>query len=95
MSGGGLRWLGCFRALTSQLCSERKWPEGRIERLQTQHTEAIRDKSAAKNKSWNLLDKVTVLEKEKEDLSRRLNDEKEDAENTRVETSLPSSMSLT
>jgi hypothetical protein len=38
---------------------------------------------------------VTVLEKEKEDLSRRLNDEKEDAENTRVETSLPSSMSLT
>jgi hypothetical protein len=78
--------------LTSQLRSERKRLEGRIEYFWTQHVEAIRDKSMAKNKSRNLLDKVTVLEKEKEDLGRRLNDEKEaaaeaktDAENTRVE----------
>ena len=44
------------------------------------HTEAIRDKSATENKRRKLLAKVTVLEKEKEDLSRCLNDEKEDAE---------------
>jgi hypothetical protein len=56
-----------------------------MERLRTQHTKAIRDKSAAENKSRNLLEKVTTLEKEKEDLDRRLNDEKEDAENARTE----------
>jgi 3-phenylpropionate/cinnamic acid dioxygenase small subunit len=72
-------------ALTSQFVSERKQLEGRIERLRTQHTKAIRDKSAAKNKSQNLLEKVTAQEEEKEDLGRRLNDEKEDAENTRTE----------
>jgi hypothetical protein len=49
-------------ALTSQLVSERKRLEGRVERLRMQHTEAIRDKSAAENKSRNLLKKVTVLE---------------------------------
>jgi 3-phenylpropionate/cinnamic acid dioxygenase small subunit len=72
-------------ALTSQFVSERKQLEGRIERLRTQHTKAIRDKSAAKNKSQNLLEKVTAQEEEKEDLGRRLNDEKEDAENARAE----------
>jgi chromosome segregation ATPase len=79
-------------ALTSQLRSERKHLEGKIEHLQMQCTEAIRDKLVAENKSRNLLDKVTVLEKEREDLSRRLNDEKEataeaktDAENARAE----------
>jgi hypothetical protein len=58
---------------------------GRVERLWMQHTKAIRDKSAAKNKSRNVLEKVMSLEKEKEDLDRRLNDEKEDAENARAE----------
>jgi 3-phenylpropionate/cinnamic acid dioxygenase small subunit len=72
-------------ALTSQLVSERKRLEGRVERLWTQHTKAIRDKSAAKNKSRNILEQVMPLEKEKEDLDCRLNDEKEDAENARVE----------
>jgi hypothetical protein len=67
-------------ALTSQLISKRKLLEGRIERILTQHIEAIRDKSVAENKSQNLLDKVTALEKEKEDLGRRLINEKEDAE---------------
>jgi chromosome segregation ATPase len=71
-------------ALTSQLRSERKRLKARIERLRTQHTKAIRDKSAAENKIRNLLDKVMVLEKEKEDLGRWLNDEKEDAKNTRA-----------
>ena len=72
-------------ALTSQLISKRKQLEGRVEHLRTQHAKAIRDKSAAENKSCNLLNKVTALEKEKEDLSRQLNDEKEDAENARAE----------
>jgi chromosome segregation ATPase len=44
----------------------------------------IRDKFAAENKSRNVLEKVTTLEKEKEDLRRRLNDEKEDAKNARA-----------
>jgi hypothetical protein len=49
--------------LTSQFVSERKRLEGRIERLRTQHTQAIRDKLAGENKSQNLLEKVTTLEK--------------------------------
>jgi hypothetical protein len=73
------------RALTSQFVSERKRLEGRIEHLRTQHTEVVRDKSAAENKSPNLLEKVTTLEKEKEDLGHRLTDEKEDAEKASVE----------
>ena len=80
MSGDDLRRLGCFEALTSQLVFERKRLEDRVERLRTQHTEAIRDKLAAENKSQNLLEKVTTLEKKKEDLGRRLNNEKEDAQ---------------
>jgi hypothetical protein len=39
----------------------------------------VRDKSAAENKSRNLLEKLSTVEKEKEDLGRRLVDEKEDA----------------
>jgi 3-phenylpropionate/cinnamic acid dioxygenase small subunit len=54
-------------ALTSQLVSERKRLEGRVERLRTQHNKAIRDKSTAKNRSQNLLEKVSTLEKEKEE----------------------------
>jgi 3-phenylpropionate/cinnamic acid dioxygenase small subunit len=38
-------------ALTSQLIFERKRLEGRIEHIRTQHTEAIRDKSATEKKS--------------------------------------------
>lgn len=56
--------------VTSLLCFERKRPEDKIERLWTQNTEAIRDKSAAENKSRNLLEKVVSLEKENEGLSR-------------------------
>ena len=72
-------------ALTSQFVSEKRRLEGRTERLQTQHTKAVRDKSAAENKSRNLLEKLTALQKEKEDLGHRLTDEKEDAEKGRAE----------
>jgi membrane protein involved in colicin uptake len=78
--------------VTSQLRPERKRLEGKIQHLQMQHTEAIRDKSAAENKSRDLLDKVTTPEKENEDIGRQLNDEKEvaaevktKAESARVE----------
>lgn len=37
-----------------------------------QNNEDIRDKSVAKNKSQNLLDKVGTLERENEDLSHQL-----------------------
>jgi hypothetical protein len=70
---------------TSQLRSERKWLEGKVERLCMQHTEAVRDNSVAENKSQNLLYKVTVLEKENEDLDRRLNDEKDTAAEAKIE----------
>ena len=65
--------------------AERWRLEGRIERLRTQHTEAIRDKSAAENMSRNLLEKLTVVEAEKEDLSRWLAAEREDAKKARAE----------
>jgi hypothetical protein len=53
---------------------------GRIERLRTQHMEAVRDKSAAENKSRRLMEKLSAVEAEKEDLSRRLAAEKKDAD---------------
>jgi uncharacterized protein (DUF3084 family) len=70
---------------TSQLRSERKQLEGKIECLRMQHTEAIRDKSAAENKSRNLFDKVMTLEKENEELGHRLNDEKDAAAEVKTE----------
>jgi hypothetical protein len=53
--------------LTSQFVSERRWLEGRIDRLRTQHTEA-----AIENNSRNLMEKLSAVEKEREDLGRRL-----------------------
>jgi hypothetical protein len=56
-----------------------------------QHTEAIRDKSAAKNRSRNLLEKLTAAEAEKEDLSRwlaALRGDAEKAQAARAEASL-------
>jgi parvulin-like peptidyl-prolyl isomerase len=53
------------------------------------------------NKSRNLLDKVIMLEKEKEDLGHRLNDEREataeartDAENARTEAQATTNLEL-
>jgi hypothetical protein len=71
--------------LTSEFSAKRQRLEGRIERLRTQHMEAVRDKSAAENRSHNLLEKLSVAEAEKEDLSHRLAVEKEDAEKARAE----------
>jgi hypothetical protein len=78
-------------ALTSEFSAERRRLEGRIERLWMQHTEAIRDKSAAKNRSRNLLEKLTAAEAEKEDLSRwlaALRGDAEKAQAARAEASL-------
>ena len=72
-------------ALTSEFAAERRRLEGRIERLRTQHTKAMRDKSAAENKSRNLLEKLLAAEAEKEDLGCRLVAEKKDADKTRTE----------
>jgi hypothetical protein len=49
-----------------------------------QHTEAVRDKSAVENRSRNLLEKLMVVEAEKEDLDRRLVAEREDVEKDRA-----------
>jgi hypothetical protein len=57
----------------------------RIERLRTQHTEAVRDKSAAENKSHNLLEKLLAAKAEKKDLGRRLAAEKENTDRARAE----------
>jgi chromosome segregation ATPase len=71
--------------VTSQLRSERRWLEDKIERLRIQHIEIVRDKSAAENKSRNLLNKLTALEKENEDLVHRLNDENDVAAEVKTE----------
>jgi hypothetical protein len=67
-------------ALTSEFVAERRRLEGRVERLRTQYTEAVRDKSVTKNKSRNLAEKLATVKAEKEDLGRRLVAEKEDAD---------------
>jgi hypothetical protein len=59
-------------ALTSEFAAERRRLEGRIERLRTQHTEVVRDKSAEENKSCNLMEKLSAVEAKKEDLGRWL-----------------------
>jgi chemotaxis methyl-accepting protein methylase len=56
------------RALISEFAAERRRLEGRIERLRAQHTEVMRDKSAAENKSRNLMEKLSAAEAIKEDL---------------------------
>jgi 3-phenylpropionate/cinnamic acid dioxygenase small subunit len=71
-------------ALTLEFATERRRLEGRIERLRTQHTEAMRDKSTVENKSRNLLEKLSAAEKVREDLSRLLAEEKEGAKRGRT-----------
>jgi chromosome segregation ATPase len=66
-------------ALTSEFTTERQRLEGRIERLWVQHTEAVRDKTAAENKSRRLTEKLVAAEAEKEDLHRQLAAERKDA----------------
>jgi peptidoglycan hydrolase CwlO-like protein len=50
-----------------------------------QNNEDIRDKSVAKNKSQNLLDKVGTLERENEDLSHQMDDLKDEMTKSRSE----------
>jgi hypothetical protein len=66
-------------ALTLEFAAERQRLEGRIERLQVQHTDAVRDKSAAENKSRRLTERLAAAEAEKEDLRRHLAEERKDA----------------
>jgi hypothetical protein len=50
-----------------------------VERLQTQHADAVREKSAADSKCRKLADKVATLEGEKTDLRRQLAKERREA----------------
>ena len=50
-----------------------------VERLRTQHADAVREKSASDSKCRKLTDKVVVLEKEKADLQRQLAAERREA----------------
>jgi chromosome segregation ATPase len=50
-----------------------------VERLRTQHADAVREKSAADSKCRKLADKVAVLEGEKADLRCQLAVEREEA----------------
>jgi hypothetical protein len=52
-------------ALTAAVSAE-------VERLRTQHADAVREKSVADSKCRKLMDKVAALEKEKADLRRQL-----------------------
>jgi chromosome segregation ATPase len=65
-------------ALTSEFAAERQRLEGRIERLRAQHTDVVRDKSAAENKSRRLTERLAAAETEKEDLRRQLALERKD-----------------
>ena len=50
-----------------------------VERLRTQHADAVWEKSAADSKCRKLADKVAVLEGEKTDLRRQLAEERREA----------------
>jgi chromosome segregation ATPase len=50
-----------------------------VERLRTQHADAVREKSTADSKCRKLADKVVVLEGEKTDLRRQLVEERREA----------------
>ena len=56
--------------LTSEFVAKRRRLEGWIERLRMQHTEAVRVKSVVENKSRNLMEKLSAVEAETEDLGR-------------------------
>jgi hypothetical protein len=65
-------------ALPSEFAAERQRLEGRIERLRAQHVDAVRDKSAAENKSPRLSERLAAAEAEKADLRRQLAEERRD-----------------
>jgi membrane protein involved in colicin uptake len=59
-------------ALTLELAAE-------VERLQAQHTDAVREKSVAENKSRRLTERLAGVEAEKGDFWRQLVEERRDA----------------
>jgi TolA-binding protein len=50
-----------------------------VERLRTQHADAVREKSAADSKCRKLADKVATLEGERTDLRRQLAEKRKEA----------------
>ena len=50
-----------------------------VERLRTQHADAVREKSATDSKCRKLADKVAAMEGEKTDLRRQLVEERKEA----------------
>jgi hypothetical protein len=65
-------------AMSSEFAAERQRLECRIERLRAQHVDAVRDKSAAENKSRRLAERLAAAEAEKEDLRCQLAEERRD-----------------
>jgi chromosome segregation ATPase len=59
-------------ALTSEFAAE-------IERLRAQHTDAVREKSTAENKSHRRTERLAAAEAERGDLRRQLAEERRDA----------------
>ena len=59
-------------ALTAAVSAE-------VERLRTQHADAVREKSASDSKCRKLTDRVAALEREKADLLRQLAAERREA----------------
>jgi chromosome segregation ATPase len=72
-------------ALSSEFAAERHRLDGKIEHLRAQHVDAVRDKSTAKNKSRRLAKRLAAAEAEKEDLRRRLAEERRDVNKACVE----------
>jgi outer membrane murein-binding lipoprotein Lpp len=62
-------------ALTLEFAAE-------IERLRAQHTDVVREKSAAENKSRRLTERLAAAEAEKGDLRRQLVEERRDMNKT-------------
>jgi hypothetical protein len=50
-----------------------------VERLQAQHADAVREKSAAESKNRRLSEKVAAMEAEKTDLRHQLAEERREA----------------
>jgi membrane protein involved in colicin uptake len=50
-----------------------------VERLRTQHADAVREKSATESKNRRLSEKVAAMEAEKTDLRRQLAEERREA----------------
>jgi chromosome segregation ATPase len=65
--------------MSLEFAAEMQRLEDRIERLRAQHVDAVRDKSAAENKSHRLVERLATAEAEKEDLRHRLAEDRRDA----------------